>query len=596
MKQTRMIGLVATGILVVARPWDVFATTPSDGPRLTYGETEMPHGINGLTPGNPAASRISEFLHASPMRANLNLQVSPMRASMDHLSADGKIRCRFNEILINDVRDSRGKPWWISFTIDPMSRWSDGNQITVDDFDTTLKLLGHRNTRPLAFPFHTFISHGDARVAQRFGQNYVAKPDVGDKKYTVHLRKNPMCIRQALMFKLLPAAEIDNAYINAEHEYPTQNSAVSGPYKPDPEKWRTKDELRLARNTCYRSKKRCNGHTEGPPDQQRVEKITMRYYIRRDLMMKEFAEGVGRRLQLIPEITPLEFQDLRQKLSTDKIGAEPYFSNRAHAFVFNVRNGRRLTDRRLRRYVEEAFDKEYAFNELYGAAREGISMSGPFLPKTVEDPDIESRSSGGLDLKSKRQRMRGRLAELLRTDESQKGHLLKLRLIYRETQDERLQDLIRQFVEELSQAGIRLISPKPIAHHDWHRKLYTEHDFDIALIEHVAAHPVSVLAMFSQSEEDLKPGGRNIFGYRNPKLGRLIDEILGGGSDHADFSRYRQIHQKIHESILGIWLWQERALAIYRPDVVKADSLHIRDGVFFGQPAGIQMHLGKAKR
>ena len=555
---------------------------PGESHRLAYGEAEYPAGINGLTPENPSAVRINELLHASPLRGGQTGKAQRRQGT----------GCQLESVLVEQILAPDIEPGWISFTLkgSDAATWSDGKTpFTPRDINATLKLLAHPNTRPLAFPYNTFIARGVEGVALRFDKQNKLIHEAGGQNQTIYLSKLPVCRKNAATFKVIPHMAVDRDYIDAQSAYPDEDDLVSGPYRQDysqGKKWKTADLINLVRNLHHPL-------TPSPPKVDSpfapVDAITMHYYIRRELMIRDFSEGPGSGIQIIPELSLIEFAELKRSLGEKRVAAEPYFSNRAHAFVFNVEEGRMLHDLELRQYVARVFNKRYAFHRYYGAAQEGVAMHGPFLPKTVEDPAIKPQNFMATE-NERRQARTETLPELLQTEDADPTRsLLTLRFISRETQDERLQKLIRQFREDLKQAGIALKGPPPVRHKDWHTKLYFRRDFDIALVDYVAPHPISVLMMFSQRGGDLRPGGRNLFGYRNAQLGRLIEDVLAGRSHAADLATYRKIHRLAHDATLGIWLWQDRASAAYRSDLIDPSSLHVRDVVFFGQPEKLRM-------
>lgn len=411
-----------------------------------------------------------------------------------------------------------------SFDLKQNIYWHDGEKLTADDIVFTYKVIKNENVE---------CPNPKEKV-----DNIVNMKANGKYKLDVYFNQKNEDILGALTFNILPEhlfQDIDREdpyFLKPSESFFTQDPIGCGMY--------VKDEIIEG---FYTSLRRNEGYNL--TDKPNIDKIKIRLKENISNIIDEF---LGKpEVNFLPDVPISNMERIIASPTLDIISYKEF----SWDFVaFNLRKPV-FKDIDLRKAINLCVDK-YAMNANIFKG-EAQLLTGPFPPNSPaynlgyrpEPPNLD---------KAKKI-----LMEHGCFDTDNDGYLekdgipLRFNITYfkKSLEDDHIVTSLMSFMGEI---GI-YIDAEPLDYNNFEKRVYIDHDFDMALISFKFGTDPDIYTIFKSTED--KPMGNNVCGFAFPDVDELLDEARRRASREARMQIYKQLHEMIAQKYPGIFLWQK---------------------------------------
>jgi peptide/nickel transport system substrate-binding protein len=476
-----------------------------------YAEDELAFTLNPLHESAMAETRLNELLFEGLWGPGYDGSPEPRLAEAYELSTDRKSMTVFLKAGL---------------------RWSDGQPITANDVEFTIKAYQNPKTQ----------SPDRSRLA--FIKKVVAADETTIKLTFEEAEPEPL---EKFYFKILPAHRFSGPAVERKDAF-WYSPTTSGPYRlqaQDLGTWSLEANPEALRPPTIPTVK----VREMPDKNQQVSSLGYGYI---QAMIHVPA-------QYLPEVERSRNADLipYQSKSWWYLGL-----NQAVAPLGKVA-------------VRTAIARAVDFDEALSLIGEGYRISGPFVPsskfynhsETVRVLEQDQREAESL-LES---------AGYSQGDDGQwtsGGKPLKLRLYYRSGMGEQGQTVALNIQAQLRRFGIDASDPVAMDKAVWNQKVFGERDFDVVLDSWSFDENENIFDLFHSK------GTQNFIGFSNKEVDTLLSKAIGETDPALKVAFMREAHRILAQEQPYVFLWSLRNYTALRREV---ESVYVQPFYYFTQ-------------
>ncbi len=456
------------------------------------------------------SSRITSLLFSKPLTTNSKMEIASVL---------------FVEPLPSGVRMEDGRIRY-SFEVQPEIYWHDGEELTAEDIEFTFNVISNPRTES---------SNARSKIEKIESMTSTSRYGLD-----VYFNQRDEDNISALTFNVLPkhcftSSEIEESFISPTQKFFLEKPIGCGVYK--------RKSIYEGRETILET----NQDYFLSKDIPRFNTIKIRKKEIVANMIQEFIEDDE--VNFFPNFPVNELHQIKQVSSLfDYVKFNEYSWN---FIAFNLRKPI-FENPLFREALIMSVDKQQMNEEIYKENAEIIH--GPFPPNSpayYSECDFPLYDTGIAKTK---------LIEAQLSDSDGDGYIdidgenIKLKFILQvgKEDDKLTQVSILNFFKEI---GID-IEAEYLDYDDFTKKVFMDHDFDMALVSYKFGTDPDVSTIFHSKYKD-KIRGNNVCGFAFDDVDKKIEEALRKPTRVVRMQLYQQIHQLIVNHYPGIFLWQK---------------------------------------